>query len=384
MPPRLARACLRRRREPWWLICRARGSRFRMTIIGTARIIPVASFNGIHSERQPSRRKFGKDPWELSVADQTRAAIWEYQTNPRFAKTKAAMEGSDPNAMINQLVRNYESPRDPGAAINTRSAYYAGFNPSSAPTTAAPVGLSITTPAAAAEAPIITDSQVFAARQRIANGSRDPADAELVKRYLAEQNAPAKPFHPESGRDRAIHHQQAAPTLAWPTDKSGNFQQRSPLQAAHEFADSVGRFGGAMKMAPDNFAPTYDDAARHVLKSLRGANDNRPVKVDITDGSAERIGKVSRLDEHMARALGRTAWHGNGNHHVAGAGERAIRAMSYATNITTHHHHDHTSDTKIGQITVHTQATDGRGVAADIGPALRRNSLVTQANGALA
>ncbi len=253
-----------------------------------------------------------------------------------------------------------------------------------APTTAAPVGLSITTPAAAAEAPIITDSQVFAARQRIANGSRDPADAELVKRYLAEQNAPAKPFHPESGRDRAIHHQQAAPTLAWPTDKSGNFQQRSPLQAAHEFADSVGRFGGAMKMAPDNFAPTYDDAARHVLKSLRGANDNRPVKVDITDGSAERIGKVSRLDEHMARALGRTAWHGNGNHHAAGAGERAVRAMSYATNITTHHHHDHTSDTKIGQITVHTQATDGRGVAADIGPALRRNSLVTQANGALA
>ncbi|RYC29177.1 hypothetical protein D3273_25265 [Lichenibacterium minor] len=77
------------------------------------------------------QRKFGKLPWEMDVAGQTRASIWEYRNNPRFARTKAAMEGSDPGEMIKQLVANYEDPRDKATAIRQRMGYLRGFNPDS-------------------------------------------------------------------------------------------------------------------------------------------------------------------------------------------------------------------------------------------------------------
>ncbi len=75
------------------------------------------------------QRQFGKLPWEMDVAGQTRAAIWEYRNRKRFAATKAAMEGNDPGEMIKQLVANYEDPRDKATAISQRMGYLRGFNP---------------------------------------------------------------------------------------------------------------------------------------------------------------------------------------------------------------------------------------------------------------
>ena len=71
------------------------------------------------------RRHFGRYPKDMSVAEQTRAAIWEIRNNPRFARTKKALEdGQSPNEMIDALVRNYEKPRDKAQAIAERRRHY--------------------------------------------------------------------------------------------------------------------------------------------------------------------------------------------------------------------------------------------------------------------
>lgn len=70
------------------------------------------------------RQQFGKYPKDMSVAEQTRAAIWEIRNHKRFAATKEALEGDDPEQMVRALVKNYENPRDHGSAIAQRRAYY--------------------------------------------------------------------------------------------------------------------------------------------------------------------------------------------------------------------------------------------------------------------
>jgi hypothetical protein len=101
------------------------------------------------------RRQFGKYPKDMSVAEQTRAAIWEIRNHKRFAATKEALEGDDPEQMVRALVSNYENPRNHGAAIAQRRAYYralarlgerranpAGFvgSANAAPVSAGPIG----------------------------------------------------------------------------------------------------------------------------------------------------------------------------------------------------------------------------------------------------
>ena len=78
------------------------------------------------------KAKFGDVPWKLSVADQVRASIWEYRTNPRFASTKRAMEGDNAADMIGALVDNYEDPANKAKAKAQRMGYYRGFNPGGA------------------------------------------------------------------------------------------------------------------------------------------------------------------------------------------------------------------------------------------------------------
>jgi hypothetical protein len=75
------------------------------------------------------RQRFGAYPKDLSVTDQTRAAIDEIRSNPRFRRTARALEGSDPNAMIGALVENYEAPQNTGRAIAERQRHYRGFTP---------------------------------------------------------------------------------------------------------------------------------------------------------------------------------------------------------------------------------------------------------------
>jgi hypothetical protein len=74
------------------------------------------------------KRQFGKYPNEMSVADQTKAAIWEMQTNPKYKDIWAALQGSgSTEEKIGTLVRNYERPRDTGSAISARIGFAKGL-----------------------------------------------------------------------------------------------------------------------------------------------------------------------------------------------------------------------------------------------------------------
>ena len=70
------------------------------------------------------KNQFGKYPRDMSVAEQTQAAIWEIRTNNRFAASKNALEKeTNPSDIVAVLVRNYEVPEYPDEDIVTRVAY---------------------------------------------------------------------------------------------------------------------------------------------------------------------------------------------------------------------------------------------------------------------
>lgn len=65
---------------------------------------------------------FGRYPNEMSVEDQTRAAIWEIQTNDDYKKTRDALftPGKTVEQMISVLVTNYLRPANQPEAIAKR------------------------------------------------------------------------------------------------------------------------------------------------------------------------------------------------------------------------------------------------------------------------
>ncbi len=75
------------------------------------------------------RQRFGAYPKDMSVTDQTRAAIDEMKTRPEYAPTWRALQGDQPGSMLDALVRNYERPKFKERAIAERSAFYRGFSP---------------------------------------------------------------------------------------------------------------------------------------------------------------------------------------------------------------------------------------------------------------
>lgn len=68
---------------------------------------------------------FGRYPNEMSVEDQTRAAIWEIQSKKAYKKTRDALfkPGMTAEQIIGVLVTNYEKPADADGAIAQRIAY---------------------------------------------------------------------------------------------------------------------------------------------------------------------------------------------------------------------------------------------------------------------
>ena len=74
------------------------------------------------------KKQFGKDPKDMSIPEQMKAAMWEINNNPRFAASKRALaSGADPSQILGTLVKNYEAPRDYGAAMNTRLGFLSGL-----------------------------------------------------------------------------------------------------------------------------------------------------------------------------------------------------------------------------------------------------------------
>lgn len=73
---------------------------------------------------------FGKAPQDMSVGEQTKAAIWEMQSNPAYKKSWEALHsGGSAESMVGTLVSNYERPRDVGGATATRERFLHGLGP---------------------------------------------------------------------------------------------------------------------------------------------------------------------------------------------------------------------------------------------------------------
>ena len=74
-------------------------------------------------------KQFGKLPKDMSVAEQTKAAIWEMKTNPSYKQSWDTL--NNPNAshqeMVSALVTNYERPANAGAAISQRMGHLASL-----------------------------------------------------------------------------------------------------------------------------------------------------------------------------------------------------------------------------------------------------------------
>ena len=274
------------------------------------------------------KAKFGDVPWKLSVADQTRASIWEWRTNPRFAATKRAMEGDDSGEMIRALVTNYEDPANKGKAIAQRMGYYRGFNPGEA----APAAAAAPTPAGTS-AKAVTDAEVFAARQRLAAGGRDPKDIALRDRYMKEQSAPKAPL--------PMTETKGADGEAFTT-----VDRRDPRFAPHPV--------------------TYNDVGRHLMNVLSHArrlthhDGDKPVRVLPVgrDGSPAHAHAAAISDLVRMASAGRYVSHTSNSSH------------------TEHHMH--------GDITVQTQATDAKGIAGSLDKYLFQGSDARQANRGLA
>lgn len=123
------------------------------------------------------KAKFGAMPHQLSVADQTRAAIWEMKN--KYPTTWHALQGDNAADMIGALVDDYERPGNRGRAKAQRMGYYRGFNPS--PGTSAP--------ATASSSPV-GDQAALDAQKRIADGKGTPADHATIEAHREQQNTP--------------------------------------------------------------------------------------------------------------------------------------------------------------------------------------------------
>ncbi len=227
---------------------------------------------------------------------------------------------------------------------------------------------------------------------------------------------------PVGENDRETRAQTPAPiptpkpeSAPFPGDAGQDYRARGGSQYGVPHVESAGDTHrpevtstlGGTRMLPAGRMLTIDDAANHVLKTMKGANDNgRPIKVDLTDGSATKIGvagksgidmliarhsgalrshvgaELKKSGAEMDRAFGK-AWTGLGHHAGIGAGERAWAAVNHAHHQTTTHV-DNSTATKVGTINVHTAATDAKGIAADIEPHLARGQAAGRGNYGLA
>lgn len=80
----------------------------------------IVQWNTERAER--IKKRYGQLPNNMTVEQQTVAAIWEIRTF--YPKVFQALQGNDPNVMIDVLVRKYEIPADKETAISQRKTHY--------------------------------------------------------------------------------------------------------------------------------------------------------------------------------------------------------------------------------------------------------------------
>ena len=260
-------------------------------------------------------------------------------------------------------------------------------------------GGSFLEPKPSAQAPVpagtsaaaVTDAEVFAARQRITNGSRDPKDHALVDRYLKEQNTPKAETAPATHGKHGTYETHGKPLPAWMSPGADGpittVDHRDPKFAPHALDPAHQKLADAMRAA---VAPTVGHAVHAALHAMAHANHllqhgDRPMQVE--DKSAfklqERtfgafVGWGKRHPEHLDQA--RAIAHGR----AASLAAMTRMADVGRYSVTQHANNSHTEHHIHGDINVQTRATDAKGIAGDLGPYLFQGSDARQANRGLA
>ncbi len=208
--------------------------------------------------------------------------------------------------------------------------------PAQAPTAMAPAPAN--TPAKA-----ITDAEVFAARQRMVNGSVNPKDKALVDRYLQEQNSPRPPPAP------------VAKAEPQPSDVVKRDDKAQPLPHPVSRPAPV---APATKAPTASAAPPQPVAQQHglheFLNILRDArkltHHGPPMKVSLDRSSLDHL-RGPDLREHMAMLA--SAQRGALGHVTTNSIDRSS-----------------SSETNIKELHVHSQARDATSIARDTHAAL--------------
>lgn len=147
---------------------------------------------GVHSVEEFKANKGGVQDQEFGEYTNRHYAQLKAAGVIRDGMTKAEVAGWLAAAHLKgvggaiSLSRGHDNVDANGTSASSYRRMMAGVGVGTAAPTAPTVGAG--TPAPSAKA--ITDAEVFAARQRIINGSRDPKDRALVDRYKAEQARP--------------------------------------------------------------------------------------------------------------------------------------------------------------------------------------------------
>ncbi|RYC30632.1 hypothetical protein D3273_17410 [Lichenibacterium minor] len=152
-----------------------------------------------------------------------------------------------------------------------------------------------------------------------------------------------------------------------------------PLDAAHQ------KLADAMRARDPSVAAHY--GLHRALAAIGHANrltthGSGPVPVDVTERSAERIGKSSRPHRsHVYEAMDRTMRH---TENLREGFRSRSMASNYTHAVTNHNDHSSTNTTTIHGMQVHTAAQDGPRLMADIERHLARSREVAQVNSGLA
>jgi hypothetical protein len=80
------------------------------------------------------KQVFGKYPQEMSVADQTKAYIWEMRTHYKKAYADLVNENMNEQERLSSVVANFEKPRDVGGAVSNRMGFLRGLKVTDKPT----------------------------------------------------------------------------------------------------------------------------------------------------------------------------------------------------------------------------------------------------------
>lgn len=219
----------------------------------------------------------------------------------------------------------------------------------------------------------IGDKAALEARQRRQDGKPRTGDEAMLAEYQRQQATPARKPIGEDDRET-----RARPPVPHAENNYG---------AGHNAGrPETPAMPGAARMLPAGRL-TLGDVATHVAGLMK------PIPVDITDKSAGLIGKRS-FESMMGIPKGsrpdlHAAWHGL----PAKDAQNALDFHRYALRDLARHravtnnatnNYDHSSETRIGSIAIHTAATDAKGIAADIEPHLQRGQAAGRADYGLA